>query len=81
MPVYQYQAAGEGGCEQCREGFATRQQLGAAPLTKCPLCGGPVKRVVTGFSVARGKSAFYQRASDLGFKTLRKQSDGSYRQD
>lgn len=81
MPVYQYRAAGEEGCEQCRNGFETKQALGAEPLRACPLCGAAVRRVLGGFGVARGKSAFYQRAADAGFKTYRKQSDGSYQQD
>lgn len=44
MPIYQYKAK-EAGCDYCREGFEQMQSMSAKPLTKCPKCGHPVKKV------------------------------------
>ena len=44
MPIYLYKAK-EGGCDTCREGFEQMQSMSAKPLTKCPKCHGPVKKV------------------------------------
>jgi len=48
MPIYEYKADGEG-CEHCRDGFEVRQSISAKPLSKCPKCQTPVKRLVSRF--------------------------------
>ena len=41
MPTYEYH------CDECGE-FEKEQRMSDAPLSKCPHCGGPVKRLVGG---------------------------------
>jgi putative FmdB family regulatory protein len=48
MPIYEYKADGEG-CEHCRDGFEIRQSISAKPVSKCPKCQAPVKRLVSRF--------------------------------
>lgn len=48
MPTYEYQAcAAEVSCEYCRERFEVSQSMHDDPLTVCPACGRPVRRVVS----------------------------------
>jgi len=42
MPTYTYQ------CHSCAYLFEKEQKITDPPLTTCPKCGGPVKRVITG---------------------------------
>lgn len=42
MPTYTYQ------CHGCGKCFEQEQKITDEPLTTCPECGGPVKRVITG---------------------------------
>lgn len=46
MPFYEYtKADGESGCDSCTGVFEERQPITAAPLEKCPSCGGKVVRI------------------------------------
>lgn len=40
MPTYEYE------CQKCRHKFDFFQSMTAKPLTKCPKCGGKVKRLI-----------------------------------
>ena len=42
MPTYEYQ------CRKCGHRFEKFQNITARPLTKCPECKGPVRRLVSG---------------------------------
>jgi putative FmdB family regulatory protein len=48
MPIYRYRAIGNS-CDYCREGFEIRQSINAEPLTKCPKCYVPIKKLVSRF--------------------------------
>jgi len=48
MPIYEYKATAEG-CNYCRDGFEVRQSIDAGPLTECPKCQAPVKRLLSQF--------------------------------
>lgn len=48
MPIYEYKATGKG-CEYCRSRFEIRQSIDAKPLSKCPKCRAPVKRLLSQF--------------------------------
>jgi len=48
MPIYEYRATGDG-CEHCRNGFEIMQSISEAPLSKCPKCQVPVRRLVSQF--------------------------------
>ncbi|HEX76431.1 MAG TPA: zinc ribbon domain-containing protein [Dehalococcoidia bacterium] len=48
MPIYEYQATGEG-CEYCQNGFEIIQNMSDKPLTECPKCQAPVKKLLSSF--------------------------------
>lgn len=41
MPVYEYQ------CSDCQNVFEVQQKLTDPPLTDCPECSGPVRKLVS----------------------------------
>ena len=41
MPLYEYE------CRSCGERTETLQRLDEAPLTTCPQCGGPLKKLIS----------------------------------
>ncbi|MBW2094864.1 MAG: zinc ribbon domain-containing protein [Deltaproteobacteria bacterium] len=48
MPIYEYESKHPGkGCEKCRTRFEIFQQASEAPLLECPVCGKPVKKVMS----------------------------------
>ena len=49
MPIYEYQAV-EGGCEYCGRPFEAMQKMSDPPVTACPECDAPVRRVVSAVS-------------------------------
>ena len=53
MPLYEYQ------CQQCGNRSETLQNMGAAPLTTCEVCGGPLKRLVSSPAVQFKGSGWY----------------------
>ena len=42
MPTYEYK------CRDCGEKFDEFQKITDPPLSKCPSCGGPVDRIISG---------------------------------
>ncbi|MBE0433185.1 zinc ribbon domain-containing protein [candidate division WOR-3 bacterium] len=54
MPTYEYE------CTGCEYTFDEFQKITDRPLTKCPKCGGPVRRLISGGAglIFRG-SGFY----------------------
>jgi putative FmdB family regulatory protein len=75
MPLYEYESCG-GGCVVCREGFTLRRPLSAPPLTKCPLCKRPVRRVWSTFNSPKTLSV--SDAKKAGFTVLKRVSKGEY---
>jgi putative FmdB family regulatory protein len=48
MPIYEYQAVNsKKGCSLCREIFEAIQSHTDQPLTKCPECRRPVKKIIS----------------------------------
>jgi len=41
MPIYEYQ------CQDCGKRTEALQKIGAAPLTTCPHCNGPLKKLIS----------------------------------
>jgi putative FmdB family regulatory protein len=41
MPTYEYQ------CEKCAHKFEAFQQISQEPLRSCPVCRGPLKRLIS----------------------------------
>ena len=66
MPTYEYQ------CQKCKRRHEAFQAITAKPLTKCPKCGGLLKRLISsssgflfkgsGFYITDYRSKKYQEA-------------------
>ncbi len=48
MAIYEYKATGKG-CDYCRDGFEIRQRIDAKPLSRCPKCQAPIRKLVSKF--------------------------------
>ena len=53
MPTYSYK------CTSCDHRFEARQRFSDDPLTECPVCGSPVRKVITPVGVVFKGSGFY----------------------
>lgn len=53
MPLYTYR------CKENGHEFQVRQRMMDDPLTECPVCGGPCRRVVSTVGVVFKGSGFY----------------------
>lgn len=80
MPTYSYIAEDpEDCCPACKRGFDLRRPMSRPPLTHCPLCKRPVKKLVTPFSTPKiTKPLSVSDAKSAGFTILEKRCDGSY---
>ncbi len=74
MPLYTYR------CSENGHEFQVRQRMLDDPLTECPVCGGPVRRVVSSVGVVFKGSGFYvtdNRTSSVNGKGGRSKSKDS----
>lgn len=65
MPLYTYR------CIENDHEFQVRQRMVDDPVTECPVCGGPVRRVVSSVGVVFKGSGFYvtdNRSSNVNGK-------------
>jgi predicted nucleic acid-binding Zn ribbon protein len=83
MPTYVYEVVEEDGADG--ERFEVIQPMSAEPLTKHPLNGKPVRRVITGFMIAGKWSDMgaKEKLSDknldrIGFTKYVRSGDGHY---
>ena len=80
MPVYEYEhiQQSETAAGSCSHGriFEVKQSIHDAPLTSCPHCEAPVKRILSAAFISSQKSDGELR--DLGFTKLVKRDDGVY---
>ena len=74
MPVYEYEHT-EHGCSMGRL-FEVNQSLEERPLSKCPQCGRPIKKLISLVGVSAPKTNSELR--DLGFTKLVRRDDGIY---
>ncbi len=66
MPVYEY------ACKSCGEHLEIAQSFKDDPLTTCPACGGPLRKVFGSIGIAFKGSGFYRtdsRSASNGAKT------------
>jgi putative FmdB family regulatory protein len=75
MPLYEYELC-EGDCVVCGGKFTLQRPLSAAPLTKCPACKKPVRRVWSTFSSPKKLSI--SDAKKAGFTVLKRVNKGEY---
>ena len=76
MPIYEYEA--EGGCDVCGGRFELRRPADREPLTDCPLCRKPVRKVISQVSTTKSKSATISDAKKAGFTVLERRDKGVY---
>jgi putative FmdB family regulatory protein len=75
MPLYEYELC-EGDCKACGGRFTLFRPLSAAPLTNCPACKKPVRKVLSNFHSPRKLSI--SDAKKAGFTVLKKVGKGEY---
>jgi putative FmdB family regulatory protein len=56
MPAYEYL------CDACATRFETRQKMSDPALERCPECGGPVHRLISGGAGAITKGSSHHHA-------------------
>ncbi len=78
MPIYEYEAVGEG-CSICGGRFELKRPMDRAPLEQCPLCRKPVRKLVSQVSSPRvAKPVSVSDAKRAGFTVLQKRETGVY---
>jgi putative FmdB family regulatory protein len=60
MPKYEY------ACKSCGERLEVVQKFTDAPLTECPACGGPLRKVFSPPSITFKGSGFYKTDNRTG---------------
>lgn len=60
MPTYEYS------CDQCEKNFDVVQSFHDEPLTSCPTCGSPVRKVFGNVGIVFKGSGFYKTDSRNG---------------
>ncbi len=73
MPLYEYELC-EGSCAVCGGRFTLCRPLSAKPLTHCPACKKPVRRVWSAFNSPRTHSI--SDAKKAGFTVLKRVGKG-----
>jgi putative FmdB family regulatory protein len=78
MPIYEYEVC-EGGCVVCGGSFTLRRPLSAKPLTHCPACKRPVRKVFSTFNTPTiTKPLSITDAKKAGFTVLKRVNKGEY---
>ncbi|MCP5517310.1 MAG: zinc ribbon domain-containing protein [Verrucomicrobiales bacterium] len=78
MPLYEYELT-DGECVVCGGHFTLRRPLSAQPLTQCPACKKPVRRVYSAFNTPKiTKPLSISDAKKAGFTVLKRVSKGEY---
>ena len=78
MPLYEFERC-EGNCVICGGRFTLRRPASDAPLTKCPLCKQPVRRVFSTFNTPTlSKPLSVSDAKRAGFTVLKRVAKGEY---
>jgi putative FmdB family regulatory protein len=70
MPTYEY------ACTSCGEHVEAVQSFSDAPLTECPACGGPLRKVYAAVGIVLKGSGFYRNDSRTGSKKAGSTSTG-----
>jgi putative FmdB family regulatory protein len=63
MPTYEYR------CKECGERLEIVQAFSDDPLTECPACAGPLRKVFNPVGIAFKGSGFYRNDSRTGAAT------------
>ena len=71
MPTYEYR------CDNCAKNFDVVQSFTDDPLTECPTCGSPVRKVFGSVGIVFKGSGFYKTDSRSGGGTASVPSESS----
>lgn len=78
MPLYEYELC-EGSCVVCGGKFTLRRPLTAKPLTNCPACKKPIRKVISSFNTPSiTKPVSISDAKKAGFTVLKRVNKGEY---
>ena len=71
MPTYEYQ------CAKCRKHHEAFQSITAKPLTKCPRCGGKLKRLISSSSgfLFKGSGFYITDYRSKGYQDAKKRDE------
>jgi putative FmdB family regulatory protein len=75
MPLYEYEIC-EGNCPVCGGKFTLHRPLSAKPLTNCPACKKPVRRIWSTFNSPKALSV--SDAKKAGFSVFKRLGKGEY---
>ena len=79
MPIYEYEAKdSKQSCEHCIDGFEIMRKMADEPLTECPQCGSPIRKLISAHAVGGSQSGLDDRAKSAGFHKLEKLGKGEY---
>ena len=78
MPLYEYELC-EGECKICQGHFTLNRPMSRPPLTQCPLCRRPVKKIISNTNTPKlTKPLSISDAKQSGFTVYKKTSLGEY---
>jgi putative FmdB family regulatory protein len=78
MPLYEYELC-DGDCSICGGAFTLRRPISAPPLTQCPLCKKPVRKIISQVhSPTKTKPVSISDAKKAGFTVLKRLGKGEY---
>jgi putative FmdB family regulatory protein len=78
MPLYEYELC-DGECVVCGGKFTLRRPVTAPPLTQCPLCKKPVRKIISTFNSPNlTKPLSISDAKKAGFTVLKRTGKGEY---
>jgi len=78
MPLYEYELS-EGSCAACGGRFTLKRPLSAKPLTQCPACKKPVRKIITSFNTpTKLKPLSVTDAKKAGFQIYKRLGKGEY---
>lgn len=78
MPIYEYELC-QGDCAACGGRFTLNRPLSAKPLTQCPCCKKPVRKIISGFSSPKKlKPLSVTDAKKAGFQVYKRLGKGEF---
>lgn len=78
MPIYEYELC-EGDCAVCGGRFTLFRPLKAKPLTHCPACKRPVRKLISAVNSPKlTKPVSISDAKKAGFTVLKRLGKGEY---
>lgn len=79
MPIYEYRATKESNCSFCKAGFDRLQKLSDAPITTCPQCRQPVRRVISAPNLGKADTSLERgNLEKHGFTRYERAEKGVY---